>query len=607
MLCERATGTSVAALFGGLVVFSVPPFQRVFAWEDDSVQAFLSDIERCYIKRRDDHNEPHFFGSIVTGPHEVTGTIRPHRQVLDGQQRLAVFALFIAALSNDYASLAEGYGGDMEEAKAALESRSARMIGQFLISEELDFMDVKDVYSLSLNQADDPFFKSLLRNETPEALTESHRRLEAANRAIRNFLREKREAAYDSAEEREVLNRLYACFVEDWELVHIEAGSARQASQIFRVLNNRGVPVSACDLLRASTLEACHNKLEDAEFEELKAAWTAITSLEKPSPDNALALIQKARFPMSNPANRTSVDFEATYFPELAESVPLIKQGARDLLKTVKKRRDDFLDIERLARGELVPKPDGPYTLVENSLFQSLLGELDQHWILPVILASQSLDLVKRQRMLLDLCLFAFRYKVICDGPLKPFERSMLRTIDQLNREPERFRFSSFEEDLRELIALHASDEAFERGLNDLSHTSDAKAIRFLLAMMEFTSAWFEEDGGGRPKYRAPDQGIDLSQITLEHVSAQNPEDVDPDMQPLLHTIGNLTLLAQGENDRARNRAFPDKRDILDNSNLRMNRQLAELDEWNAETATERQMAIVRQAIRVHSLDHTQQ
>ena len=78
-------------------------------------------------------------------------------------------------------------------------------------------------------------------------------------------------------------------------------------------------------------------------------------------------------------------------------------------------------------------------------------------------------------------------------------------------------------------------------------------------------------------------------------------------MQPLLHTIGNLTLLAQGENDRARNRAFPDKRDILDNSNLRMNRQLAELDEWNAETATERQMAIVRQAIRVHSLDHTQQ
>lgn len=607
MLCERATGTTVAALFGGLVVFSVPPFQRVFAWEEDSVNAFLGDIERCYLKRRDDQSEPHFFGSIVTGPLEVSGTVRPHRQVLDGQQRLAMFALFIAALSDDYAALAEQCGAGEGDIAEALASRAAQMNVLYLVSEELDFMEVRDVFSLSLNQADDPFFKALLHGEAPAAEIDSHRRLEAANLAIRNFLRGKREAAYEPAEEREVLNRLYRSLVEDWELVHIEAGNARQASQIFRVLNNRGVPVSACDLLRATTLEACYHKLEDAEFEELKNAWTAMTSLKKPSPDGALEIAQKARFPMSDPASRTSADFEAAYFPELGAGVPLIKQGARALLKTVKERRDDFRSIERFALGELVPRPDGAFSSVEQSVFQSLLGELDQLWLLPTIMASQSLDRPHHERLLLDLCLFAFRYKVVCNGPIGPFERSMRGTIEQLNREPDRFRGRNFEEDLRELIALHANEETFARGLNDLSYTKDKKGIRFLLAMTEYTAAWFEDGAQGRPVYRAPDQGIDLSQITLEHISAQNPEEVEPDMQPLLHTVGNLTLLAEGENDRARNRAFADKREIFDASNLRLNRKLAELAEWNAEKANERQEGIIRQAMRVFSLDHNQQ
>lgn len=607
MLCERATGTTVAALFGGLVVFSVPPFQRAFAWEEDSVNAFLDDVGRCYLKRRDDRSEPHFFGSIVTGPLEVSGTVRPHRQVLDGQQRLAMFALFIAALSQDYAALAERCGDGERDIAEALASRASQINVRYLVSEELDFMEVKSVFSLSLNQADDPFFKRLLRGEAPVAEIDSHHRLEAANLAIRTFLREKREAAYEPGEEREVLNRFYRSLVEDWELVHIEAGNARQASQIFRVLNNRGVPVSACDLLRASTLEACYRNLEDAEFEELKNAWTVITSVKKPSPDEALEIVHKARFPMSDPVSRTSADFEAAYFPELSEGVPLISERARDLLETVKKRRDDFRSIERFALGELVPRTDGAFSSVEQSLYQSLLGELDQLWLLPTIMVSQSLDRPHHERLLLDLCLFAFRYKVVCSGPIVPFERSMRGAIEQLNREPNRFRCRDLEEDLRELIADHANEDTFERGLNDLNYTNDRKGIRFLLAMTEHTAAWFEDGARGRPVFRAPDQGINLSNITLEHISAQNPEDVEPDMQPLLHTVGNLTLLAEGENDRARNRTFADKREILNASNLRLNRKLAELEEWNAEKATERQNEIIRQAMRVFSLDHTQQ
>jgi len=607
MLCERATGTTIAALFGGLVIFSVPPFQRVFAWEEASVTTFLDDIERCYLKRRDDQSEAHFFGSIVTGPLETLGAVRPYRQVLDGQQRLAMFALFIGALSDDYASLAAECGNGEAEIANALRSRASQMKALYLVSEELDFFEIREVFSLSLNQADDPFFKALLRGEAPEPQTDSHRRLQDANRAIRAYLREKREAAFNDAEKREALNRLYRSLVEDWELVHIEASNPKQANQIFRVLNNRGVPVSATDLLRATTLEACYKKLEDSEFEVLRDAWAKMSSLEKLSPDDALELVQKSRCPMADPVSRTSTDFEASYFPQLSAGLPLTNQGARDLLETVKKCRDDFLAIEQMANGELVPPRVGAFNSVEQSLFQSLLGELDQRWLLPLMLASRALDLPHQKRVLLDLSLFAFRYSVVCNGPIGSFERTMRSSIEQLNNDPSRFKCRNFEEDLRELIADHANAETFERALKDLSYTSDKKAIRFLLAMDEYTCAWFEDGAQGRPDFRTPDQAIDLSQITLEHISAQNAEDVDSDMQPLLHTIGNLTLLAEGENDRARNRPFDDKREIFKASNLRMNLKLGEQADWNAEKAIERQTSIIEQAIRVFSLDHNQQ
>lgn len=598
----------MGSLFGGLAVFSVPPFQRVFAWEQESVAVFLDDIERCYLKRRDDRSEAHFFGSIVTGPLEGSGMVRPHRQVLDGQQRLAMFALFIAALSDNYNALAAACEPGVGDIANGLRSRAAQVRTRYLVSEELDFTDIRDAYTVNLNHADDPFFKALLRGDAAQALTDSHRRLETANAAIRAYLAGKREAAFNEGEERETLNRLYRALVEDWELVHIEAGNAKQASQIFRVLNNRGVPVSASDLLRATTLEACHKKLEEAEFEELKTAWAQMTSLEKLSPDAALEIVQTARFPLSSAPNRTSTDFEGAYFPALAAGLPLANESARELLAAVKGRRDDFLTVEQLARGELVPAAGGVFSSVERSLFQSLLGELDQQWVLSALLASRSLDFEYHRRFLLDLTLFAFRYRVVCKGPLAPFERAMRRTIDQMNSEPQRFRIANLEEDLRELVADHANDDTFERALMDLTYTSDAKAIRFLLAMDEFTAAWVDEGGGrGRPAYRAPDQGIDLSSITLEHISAQQAEDVEPELQPLLHTIGNLTLLAEGENDRARNRSFEGKREILRASNLRRNGEIAALAEWTAVTATERQAAIINRAKRIFLLDHHRQ
>ena len=604
MLCQRATAHTLAALFGGITVFKVPPFQRVYSWDAEAVEAFLADIERCYLKRRDDAPERHFFGSIVTGPADPGNSVQPHRQVLDGQQRLATFALFLSILVHEYRKLAAECTPPDAATQRALESRADFIWSQYIMAEDVQLMEIKETFSISLNQADDAFFKSLLRGETPDVHSESHERLQDAHKRISEFLANKRDAAADKPE---VLNGFYRLLVSDLEVVHIEAGDPRHASQIFRVLNNRGIPVSICDLLRASTMELCEGKLQDGEFEELRDAWLEIASIEQPSPDDALQLAQKARFPGSDPVVRTSAKFEAGFFPQLERMELLTPDDARELLQSVRERRDDIRAIEALSKGDINAGLGTQFSAVEQTLARSILGDQKQGWILPLLYNSRHANPPTRTRILLDLVLFAFRYGVVVRAPIAPFEKSTRLPQLTLLDEHENFSVTDLETRLRDLVLQHANDEAFANALKDLDYKRDKKAIRFLLAVTEFTKEWFDGGAQGAPKFVTPDQAIDLGMITIEHIGPQNPADADPLLRPLVQRLGNLTLLAEKANDDAANKAFADKKAIFAASNLRLNQELVAHDEWTPELATARQDEIIRQARRVFSLDHQQQ
>ncbi|WP_431470131.1 DUF262 domain-containing protein [Sphingosinithalassobacter sp. LHW66-3] len=603
MLCQRATAHTLAALFGGITVFKVPAFQRVYSWDAEAVDAFLADIERCYLKRRDDEPERHFFGSIVTGPASSGNSVQPHRQVLDGQQRLATFALFMSTLVHEYRKLAEDFPADAA-IRQALKSRANFIWSQYIMAEDVQLMEIKETFSISLNQADDAFFKSLLRGETPDVHSESHERLQDAHKRISDFLANKRDAAADKPE---VLNGFYRLLVSDLEIVHIEAGDPRHASQIFRVLNNRGIPVSICDLLRASTMELCEGKLQDAEFAELRDAWLAIASIEQPSPDDALQMAQKARLPGSDPVAQTSAKFEVGFFPQLEGMEQLTPDDARELLQSVRERRDDIRAIEALSKGDVHTALETEFSAVERCLAQSLLGEQKQGWILPLLYNARLANQQVRSRILLDLVLFGFRYGVVVRAPIAPFEKAMRMPQVILLEEPGNFNIGDLETRLRDLLLQHANDEAFANGLKELDYGRNKKAIRFLLAVAEFTREWFDAGAQGRPQYLTPDQAIDLSKITIEHIGPQNPADADPLLRPLVHRLGNLTLLAGKANDDAANKEFAEKKAIFAASNLRLNQDLVAHDEWTPELATARQEALIGQAMRVFSLDHHQQ
>ena len=98
----------------------------------------------------------------------------------------------------------------------------------------------------------------------------------------------------------------------------------------------------------------------------------------------------------------------------------------------------------------------------------------------------------------------------------------------------------------------------------------------------------------------------ELRRLTVEHVMPQDLTDdwreaLGPDADAihasLLHTLGNLTLT--GYNPELSNSPFSEKRSLLQDSNLAMNREIAEEAEWGPEQILSRAKRLAERAIEI--------
>lgn len=600
LLCQRATPTTVSALFGGMTLFRVPPYQRAYEWGDEQIDVFIDDIWRCWQKRINGERERHFFGSVVTSPKHSGGLVRPMREVVDGQQRFATFLLFIAALRQHCINASATFAEDAPEHASALETMAGTLESRFIMSKDLVFMETKDVYLLTLNETDDVVFKQLLRGEGVETAIQSHKLLQSAYNQCFTMLQDRRTATGSTELEFKALNQFYASALEDWEVVHVEANAPEHASLIFRVLNNRGLPVNDCDLLRATTMERAGQKLERAEKDALADAWKEIGSIAD-NPDKYLELAYQARTGKRFKTARTSTEFEAMHFEELSSGELLGNAAARSLLQRVQTLKNDMFCMKALSDGDIA---GGGLNLtpVMSARLAFTLGDLQQTWILPLVYTSKHLDAEHRERLLCVLERFAFRYGVLARARIAEYDRRIGPLITRIKQSPADYRITHLETILADLLRQCATNEALGRQLDGLEYEKNKKELKYILAMTEFMSIWYEDRANGRPTVLSPNVSINIRAMTLEHVSPQNPEEAGGEMFPHLHKLGNLTLLSQGENDRAGNRPFAAKRAILAGSRLTINKRLADNEDWGAKQAIARQEALRAQAMRVFDL-----
>lgn len=96
----KATAVSLLALFETKMQLEVPLFQRQYVWQREKHwEPLWEDIARKFSDYLDDRKDApvHFLGAMVLDLKQTPATHVGKRQVIDGQQRLTTFQIFLSA------------------------------------------------------------------------------------------------------------------------------------------------------------------------------------------------------------------------------------------------------------------------------------------------------------------------------------------------------------------------------------------------------------------------------------------------------------------------------------------------------------------------------
>ena len=224
----KASEQNLDKVFCDDYLFEIPVFQRPYAWTTEQVDDLLDDL--IFAMRRD-MEEPYFLGSIVLIKGEEA-----RGQVVDGQQRLTTLTMLLCTLRE----LAEG------DVKSALDQR---------IRQQRDVLaGTQEVVRLGLRSLDQDFFYrnvqatggigTLLEN-VPLRETDSQQRI---FENVKYFYEKLTELDPNEREQ------LAGFIIRQCYLVVVSTSDMTSAYRIFSVMNDRGLDLSATDILKAEII-----------------------------------------------------------------------------------------------------------------------------------------------------------------------------------------------------------------------------------------------------------------------------------------------------------------------------------------------------------------
>lgn len=229
----------IKEIFSPNFVFSIPLFQRPYAWTKDQAGELLEDL-RTFIdegKKPLDELNPYFLGSIVLIKEEKSS----HAQIIDGQQRITTLTILLAVIRKLLSS------------KKQYE-KFTRSLTEYLYDEANPIDGTPNRYRLDLRHQDLNFFRENIQEEggvdnlenlNPARLSDSQQRIRE-NALL--FLDEL------SKLDETLLIYLVRAVANNCFLVEISTPDLDSAYSVFSVLNSRGLNLTLTDILKAEII-----------------------------------------------------------------------------------------------------------------------------------------------------------------------------------------------------------------------------------------------------------------------------------------------------------------------------------------------------------------
>ncbi len=544
---------SLGQLFAGLHAINTPPYQRPFSWEQREASRLLEDLAAA-IEADGDSGEidEYFLGTMLFIEAERASRLSFSRQtrvleVVDGLQRLTTLTILFCVLRDLDAKDAAKPNERVLAAIGTGQGGNARR-------------------RLSLREADEAFFRTLVRNLGATSLAPVSDNLspqEARVVEVRDHLHEALRD-FDPAQRR----RLADFLLDKCHVVMVSTTGIDRAHRIFTVLNARGKPLARNDILKADLLGGVPP-------EAMKDATRIWDRAESRLGDEFETLFSHIRIIYARSSSQVisgirSIAAEAGGSQIFIERVLHPAAGVFDDI--LKSRHEGSAHSPRI------------------SSLLTYLGWLKGHsdWVPPVMLwwLGKGKDPAELAWFLGALDRLAYGLRILGHGAKR--RASRFGAVVHAIRNGRDLKSAASPLDLArdELRSIH-------HNLRDLHARSAPMAKLVLLRLNDHLA--------GSP------QNVPFEDLSIEHLLPRKPginspwRECFPDpAERDRHTesLGNLVLVTKTQNDKAGNLDFARKQDVLFKAagapTLPVNAYVRRQGEWKASQIREREAELLR-------------
>ena len=543
----------------------IPEYQRGYSWEETQLDDFWIDLIEIYQEKTRDE---HFLGQVVIHKNKEDGK----RYIIDGQQRISTTIILLDILRTKFKEIADSTNNN--DANDDAEDINTKYIGR--VSESK-----KEQY-LSMGGVDKEFFINYIQARGPIDYSDrkfEKKRLRPSNYNIfyaSKFFEDKvsKFITKKSPNEYIELNKLYQCLINQFILMTVETDDINEAYIIFESLNARGKSLETADLLKNHILRVAQSDLSSA-----TETWnTIIDNLDNIDPTKFIRYYW-------NSTNRFAR--EKDLFKALRKDIKT-QSDVNTLLANLR-----FLS--KVCAAILHPEDNKDFDLTELNERLIEMQKLDASSYIPVIFALRLQNYSEEDinEVLKAIETLVVRNFVVSGLVANKYElefAQIAKSISDKSWSPHN-NPPTKDDILKKLYSLMVSDEEFINNFKVFNSKKNA-VIRYLLRKIN--------------NYDISETKIvdDSNRVHVEHILPQKINDEwinfnDEDHETYLWRLGNLTLLGQEYNNRAKNKGFDKKKEIYKKSEIKMTRDLVSIDDWTTFTIVKRQEDFAEIALRI--------
>lgn len=582
--------------------FVVPSYQRRYSWKQRQTGALFDDID--FLKE----NDGHLFGMIILHAGNYNGAFM-QPELVDGQQRMTTLTILLKAIEKAYR------GFEREE--------TANEIKKMLQSKGSDKIVQNKVL---LGELDDPDYKIIMREGDFDEIVNHNLRIASEN--YDEWMGE-----FDENQ----LDDFYHKLINIAVIIRLDVTLAQDAYKLFETINNRGLKLSATDIIKNFLLGHAAKISEPGILDQVKKVWAQIiTDLDEINSDNFFrqyfSSVLKRRITMG-----MLIDEFKTYYVKNVEYAELL--GEYEIFHDDEEtdEEDDLAaDTVKPAEDEAVSataEPAAKISIVEflkqirkaSAVYRRIyFVSFDEAWINLHVNNLWRIQSIPTFTFLMHFFQCGFSKKTsievlklietfmlrrhICEKRTNENDAVFSRMVDVLKQPDDA---SMIREIKKHFIDYYPEDAEFADKMPVYQFKGKVEnRARYILEQLEY-----HKRGNTQETIISTSEDVHIEHIIPQSIHTKRDKQEYGDWVSYLgdhatikhkkyvSRIGNLTLLAAPLNIRASNNPFSRKKPCYRDSDLKITQEVANKNDFKFYHVEQRSLEMATMATRIWTID----